>query len=494
MPADGGAGGTEERVPHPPLDEEDARELAAAIRVRLLRDTTRGKTAGYRSGLFQLRLRGNPQGGRFDPVRIHDLPLRPYDSAPGDQRGRLRIGDVVLRLNDRRIHTFRTLDTILDYIKKNGRMLELYISATRRGEEALATPRRIRNASLPHHLQNLAIQALASVYKRPCVTNDERRLAAASGSSWGSARSCCTLFALGPGGWYDTLEVRVRKLFSVHAPRQHYLDGAGGGGGGGVEAGGARRRLAHQPMGFGQPAMAPQLQGGGGHEPRRLSVGGRHQRLFKKDAPAVGGGFGAPGGNGLRSLIRHASSDQPSRFNDGGGGQLGDMLRQGDPMWLEREVLWLELLSVKAGCRHETAPMALTSSASSFAVDLREDVLMPVLPFGDQLKVPAPHTKHTHARAFHSQLRAAPSRALSAPRSAGRIKVWQAAARERQRQRRRACLWQIERARGARCALARGRRAMCAALGADTLCPPMPVCHVYGRRLARARSMCHSWR
>ena len=82
------------------LDEE---ELASALRVRLLRDTTRGKTAGYLSGLFQLRLRGNPQGGRFDPVRIQELPTRPYDSAPTDQRWRLRVGDVVLKLNDRRI-------------------------------------------------------------------------------------------------------------------------------------------------------------------------------------------------------------------------------------------------------------------------------------------------------------------------------------------------------------------------------------------------------
>ena len=50
------------------LEEEDAE---TSLRVRLLRDTTRGSAAGYLPGLFQLRLRGNPQGGRFDPVRIH---------------------------------------------------------------------------------------------------------------------------------------------------------------------------------------------------------------------------------------------------------------------------------------------------------------------------------------------------------------------------------------------------------------------------------------
>ena len=114
------------------FEEDD--ELDTAVRVRLLRDTTRGRTAGYLPGLFQVRLRGNPQGGRFDPVRIHDLPPRAYDSAPGDQRWRLRVGDVVLRVNDRRITSFRTLDALLEYIRKQGRVLEVYVSASRRGE------------------------------------------------------------------------------------------------------------------------------------------------------------------------------------------------------------------------------------------------------------------------------------------------------------------------------------------------------------------------
>ena len=80
------------------VDEDE--EYATALRVRLLRDSTRGSAAGHQRGLFQLMLRGSPQGGRFDPVRVHKLPARPYDSPPGDQRWRLRIGDVVLQIND----------------------------------------------------------------------------------------------------------------------------------------------------------------------------------------------------------------------------------------------------------------------------------------------------------------------------------------------------------------------------------------------------------
>ena len=391
------------------LEEEDSRELASALRVRLLRDTTRGKTAGYLSGLFQLRLRGNPQGGRFDPVRIQELPTRPYDSAPTDQRWRLRVGDVVLKLNDRRITSFRTLDAILDYIKKECRALEVHISATRRGEAAAATPRRIRNASLNHHAQNFLVQALANVYKRPCVTSEERRLAFAAGLLWSTGRSCCTLFALGPGGWYDTLEVRIRKVFSVHAPRQHYLDGAGVGAT--ADGGGARRRNGPQPLAFGAPGIAASA---GGHEGHLYGVQGmqvqphsRHKRLsavgqqpfLKMDAQAVGGGYGGPPpGTGMRGVMRQTSGEASSPLG-GAAGQLGGALRLGaEALWLEREAMWLELSSAKGGCRHETAAIPLngTGLSSVFAIDLREDILIPVLPFGDTLKVSRALLHRTH--------------------------------------------------------------------------------------------------
>ena len=369
------------------LEEEDAE---TSLRVRLLRDTTRGSAAGYLPGLFQLRLRGNPQGGRFDPVRIHDLPARPYDSAPGDQRWRLRVGDVVLRLNDRRITSFRTLDAILEYIRKQRRALEVYISATRRGEEPVAISRRIRNAYLVHHVQGFLVQALASVYKRPAVTQEERRLAAAAGVSWSSKRSCLKLFALGEGGlkggWYDTLDVRIRKLFSsqmVNTPRQDYLHGSGGGAA--SDSGGSRRRSVY-PAGMTSPQQAMggyegHMYGSQGHTPQS-----RHQR------PATGGGFAGLTGGGITGMLRQASGENPGMglFGDaasnlgglgglGGLGSLGAVLRQED-------AFWLELRSLKAGCRHESGLLPLGSSSTG-AVDVREDVLMPVLPFGDQLQV-----------------------------------------------------------------------------------------------------------
>lgn len=372
-------------------------EAESALRVRLLRDTTRGKTAGYLPGLFQLRLRGNPQGGRFDPVRVHDLPLRSYDSAPGDQRWRLRVGDVVLQLNDRRINSFRTLDAVLEYIRKQERTLTLHISATRRGEELAGIPRRIRNAQKIHHVEAFLVQALASVYKRPAVTPEERRHAAAAGEKWSSRRSCVNLFPLGPGGWYDTLEVRVRKLFSVHAPRQHYLDGAGGGGAA-VDGTGARRRPPYQPLAFGGgiAKLAPGAAAPGAHDglhmypsrtiraaPTRrapLASSGRQQQLMQLDAQAFGGGFGGVG-SGLNAMVRQGASGDgvAGAFSDAAG-SLGAILRQ-------EETLWLELRSVQAGCQHESAALPMGSASNGFAVDLREDVYMPVLPFGDKLKV-----------------------------------------------------------------------------------------------------------
>jgi len=346
------------------LDEDD--ELASALRVVLLRDTTRGGTAGHLPGLFQLRLRGNPQGGRFDPVRIHDMPARPYDAPPADERFRLHVGDIVLQLNDHRVTAFRSLDAVLEFIRQQGRVLEVHVSATRRGEDPVPQPRRFRNAGVVHHMEAFLVQALASVYKRKAVTMDERRQAVTAGVSWGRRRSFLGLFAFGPSGWYDTLEVRIRRLYSVQTPRQHSLDGVVDGGGessssrGRAHANGASG-FASQPL----PGREYQHSGGGFRSPQKHAATMRPPRSASLEASGASGWNG-----GLGGLLQSAG---------GANGLFSELLR-------EEDAVWLELECTNSGCRHESMPLSINASGS-FSVDVREDVLMPVLPFGDTLQL-----------------------------------------------------------------------------------------------------------
>ena len=353
------------------VDEDE--EYATALRVRLLRDSTRGSAAGHQRGLFQLKLRGSPQGGRFDPVRVHELPARPYDSPPGDQRWRLRKGDVVLQINDRRIASFPTLEGemgVYEYVKKQGHAIELHISANRRGEEPPAVPRRIRNASLVHHFESFAMQALAPIYQRAAVTMEDRRQARAANQPWWGRRSCLGLFKIGEGGWYDTLDVRVRKLYSAHGARHmNYLGsnnngesspGPGGGTPGGA-SGGLNKRYAGV---FNDP--------GYGGLTRAWSGGGPASR---KPQPRY---------------LQHGEA--PPQQPTAGGFNLGQLsgfsLRNGLDQFIRQEdAVWLELRSVKAGCRHESPPLPLNVKDSFYVDNMREDVLLPVQPFGDTLRL-----------------------------------------------------------------------------------------------------------
>ena len=88
----------------------------------LVRDSSYGPQAGWHPGLFQLKLSGDPSN---NDVRIAHID-RPYLRMPskGDQRGSLRPGDVVLKMNGRWICDFGTLEEVQAFVRAQPRFIE----------------------------------------------------------------------------------------------------------------------------------------------------------------------------------------------------------------------------------------------------------------------------------------------------------------------------------------------------------------------------------
>lgn len=259
-------------------------ELSETIIVRLLRDSTTGQATGGNEGLFQLRLKGHPAKMKFDPVRVVELPARPFDSAR-DQRALLRIGDVVVALNGKRLDAFPSMAAVHEFVRKQGRALLVAVNRRRRGEAQIHVDQEVYESLAEHALFARTLHAFARCLRAfgahlPAVNSPSPRAETAAdiarhisisrgerefafdrnddeddgfrptpsllGNVAGAVLRFAGLRALGPGGWYDTVEIEVQHLTANLALAQS-LEGVvelaiaeetRGGGGGGL-AGGA---------------------------------------------------------------------------------------------------------------------------------------------------------------------------------------------------------------------------------------------------------------
>ena len=109
----------------------DKEELDKPVKARIKRDSTRGRLAGGLPGLFQIKLDGDPKAGK---VIISEL--KPSDA--GDERGKLRQGDVVLKISTtngptKGIGQFESIEGVRRHIKNLGPEMTLHVARRRTG-------------------------------------------------------------------------------------------------------------------------------------------------------------------------------------------------------------------------------------------------------------------------------------------------------------------------------------------------------------------------
>lgn len=360
------------------------------MKFRLKRDTTFGPTAGWLPGLFQLHLKGNPRGGRYDAVRILSLPARSYDSAGGDQRSHLRVGDVVLALNGRAVKDFDSLEAVMDWVRRQGNDLEVVIHADDRGELPAKVPKRVLAADFRHHMQSVLIQARAAL---PLFS-----LHAQQGDGGGSSSrsGCLGLFQLGSGGWFDSVRVNVVRLrltttrslgeyATIDLPTRHGVGGRG------------ESRFASAELRGRSPASDGRARF---HSPSTAAMGplGRSHQEMTAPSPSVASACGGMPASSPAASAWMPPPDARSQMGRGRGLSLGTgagpaaALLSGGPEGLRDalvqllkpvETRWLELRSLKTGCFHRTRPLWLDEDAAVEGVA----IVMPVLPFGDTIRV-----------------------------------------------------------------------------------------------------------
>ena len=378
----------------------------AALEVRLYRDRTRGPQAGWRPGLFHLKLMR--KGNR---VVVGELPPRPYDTLLSagsrmhdDQRSLLRVGDHILALNDRPIDLsmplldednepdevahlpgassmtalasscelvsapasaaapLRTLDEAREYVRGlAGDILRIEVSLSRRGEPPPTPPPRELHAS-PFELKELLLLAARTFRpNRP-------------------ARS----FSPVRGGWYDSLVV---EIFGVEQRVQRYAqlsEAATAAAALATAAAESSRAVPAVPMAgaYGQPNGGG---GGAGATRRGGAVVGTADALST---------LGDMGGSAVSSRRpRHGDPSAGGRATTERSSAMGvptDQMAQMLLMFHPVEYHWLELRTIKSASVHESADVYGDPSrafASGSASEASVPVRLPVLPRGDTLKL-----------------------------------------------------------------------------------------------------------
>ena len=191
---------------------QDKEELDKPVRARIKRDSTRGRLAGGLPGLFQLKLDGDPKAGKVIVVE-----LKPSDA--GDERGKLRQGDVVLKISSpngptKGIGQFESIGAVRKHIKHLGPEMTLHVARRRNGAAAAAALALAAGggdataASAGHAGFGGGTLQPYEYFKVGVVESLGRALRG----------------ALLPRVWYDTLEIQLLRL-RLTPPRESALLG-----------------------------------------------------------------------------------------------------------------------------------------------------------------------------------------------------------------------------------------------------------------------------
>ena len=232
--------------------------------VTLVRDLSDGRTSGFMAGLFMLKLTGSP---RDHSVQIAELghATRFGHSQEGKQRARLRVGDYILKINDKWLcREFRDLEAVKAYVRRQPRQIKIVISRRRRGpapEDQAHGVEDVIAGSITLQAQLFLVTVLGAICHRQADTLEGKWQTAGAGVPLGSRqevtaeswRLCCLPpvpkakpLVVQPHGtyaasvsiaswydrlhWYDTLHVSIRGLFSLATSNESIYGHAATGG------------------------------------------------------------------------------------------------------------------------------------------------------------------------------------------------------------------------------------------------------------------------